>query len=65
MLKNGKYGLFFKKEISSVSKIINYCEEEEILIVKLRQRSIKGITQKYDWNSITLQYLKVFKSLVS
>jgi glycosyltransferase involved in cell wall biosynthesis len=65
MLKNGNYGLFFKKEISSVSKIINYCEEEEILIAKLRQGSIKGITEKYDWNSVTLKYIKVFKTLIS
>ena len=65
MLKNGNYGLFFKKEISSVSKIVNYCEEEEILIAKLRQGSIKGITEKYDWNSVTLKYIKVFKTLIS
>ena len=65
MLQNGKYGLFFKKEINSVTKMINYCENESILIDYLRLESINGITEKYNWDFIANQYLKIFKDLIS
>jgi glycosyltransferase involved in cell wall biosynthesis len=64
MLQNEKFGLFFKKELSSITKMIDYCEKESLLIEKLRSKSINGITKKYDWNSITNQYLEVFKTLI-
>ena len=65
MLQKGKYGLFFKKEFLSITNLINYCEKENIIIDNLRQKSINGITKKYNWDYVTKQYLKVFKSLVS
>ena len=65
MLQKGKFGLFFKKEIFSIINTINYCEKENVLMDKLRQESVNGITEKYDWNFVTSQYLEVFKSLVS
>jgi glycosyltransferase involved in cell wall biosynthesis len=65
MLQNGKYGLFFQKELLSITNMIDYCEKENLLINKLRSESINGITKKYDWDFITIQYLKVFKTLVS
>ena len=65
MLKNGKFGIFFKKKLISVTNQINYCEKEKLIIEKLRQESLNGITEKYDWDFITSQYLEVFKYLVS
>jgi glycosyltransferase involved in cell wall biosynthesis len=65
MLQKGKFGLFFKKELISVTKQIEYCEKEKVKIDKLRQSSVNGITQKYNWDSVTSQYLGVFKTLVS
>jgi glycosyltransferase involved in cell wall biosynthesis len=65
MLQNGKYGLFFKKELLSIINMIDYCEKENLLIDKLSSESVNGITKKYDWDFITNQYLKVFKTLVS
>ena len=65
MLQNEKYGLFFKKELISVTNKINYCEKEKLIIDNLRQNSINGITKKYNWDFVTSQYLEVFKSLVS
>jgi glycosyltransferase involved in cell wall biosynthesis len=65
MLQKGKFGLFFKKELISVTKQIDYCEKEKSLIDKLRQESVNGITNKYNWDFITSQYLEVFKSLIS
>jgi len=64
MLQIGKYGLFFKKEISSLTTMIEYCENERSLMDKLRQESVNGITQKYNWDFVTKEYLKVFKNLV-
>jgi glycosyltransferase involved in cell wall biosynthesis len=63
MLQKGKYGLFFKKELLSITNNINYCEKENLLMEGLRLESINGITKKYEWDSITNQYIKIFKSL--
>ena len=65
MLQKGKFGLFFKKELISVTNQIDYCEKENILMDKLRQESVNGITKKYNWDFVTSQYLEVFKNLVS
>jgi glycosyltransferase involved in cell wall biosynthesis len=65
MLQKGKFGLFFKKEFSSITEMINHCEKENILIDKLRQESVNGITKKYNWDFVSSQYLEVFNSLVS
>jgi len=63
MLQNGKYGLFFNKEINSIIKMIDYCEKEDVLMNKLRTESYTGITRKYDWNIITKKYLNIFYDL--
>ena len=65
MLQKGKFGIFFKKQPFSITNMIDYCEKEKLIIDKLRQESINGITEKYDWDFVTSQYLEVFKSLVS
>jgi glycosyltransferase involved in cell wall biosynthesis len=64
MLQMGKFGLFFKKELLSVNNQINYCEKEKFEIDNLRQKSIYGITKKYNWDFVTSQYLEVFKYLL-
>jgi glycosyltransferase involved in cell wall biosynthesis len=64
MLQKGKFGLFFKKELISVTNQIDYCEKENILMDKLRNESVNGITKKYDWDCVTKDYLEVFNSLV-
>ena len=65
MLQNGEYGLFFKKEISSVTSMIEYSEKENILIDMLRKESINGITNKYNWDFVTKQYLDIFIYLIN
>jgi len=64
MLQNGIYGLFFEKQIKNITDKINYCEKENILIEKLRNKSVSGISEKYDWNFITNQYMQIFKTLI-
>jgi glycosyltransferase involved in cell wall biosynthesis len=65
MLQKGKFGLFFKKEFFSITNQIDYCEKEKSLVDNLRQKSVNGITKRYNWNFITSQYLEVFKLLIS
>ena len=65
MLQKDKYGFFFRKELFSITNMIDYCEKENILIDKLRKESVNGITQKYNWDFVTNQCLEVFKSLIS
>ena len=64
MLQRGKFGLFFKKELLTITNYINYCEKEKHEIDNFRRKSIYGIIKKYNWNFITSQYLEVFNSLV-
>ena len=65
MLQKGRLGLFFKKDLFSLINMIEFCEKEIIKINNMRENSINGITEKYNWDFITNQYLEVFKSLVS
>jgi hypothetical protein len=65
MLQKGRFGMFFKKELFSITNVIEYCENEKIQIDKLRKESINGITNKYNWECVTNQYFEVFNSLIS
>ena len=64
MLEKGKFGLFFKKDFLSITKMINYCENKKPIIDKLRLKSFCGITEKYDWDFVAKEYLDIFNSLV-
>ena len=64
MLQKGKFGIFFEKQLISISNMINYCEKEKLRIDKFRSESVNGITKKYDWEYVCKQYLEIFKSLV-
>ena len=63
MLGQGKYGLFFEKNVGDVSRIIDACDQDRDLVKNLRAKSQKGITKKYDWDFITDQYIEIFKDL--
>ena len=65
MLQNEKFGVFFKKEIFSVTLMIDYCEKEYLLMKKLRSESVNGINKKYDWENITNDYCDVFINLIN
>ena len=64
MLLNGKFGLFFNKNINSICKMIGYCEGNNSLIKNLRKNSPSGISKKYDWDYITDQYIETFNDLL-
>jgi glycosyltransferase involved in cell wall biosynthesis len=65
MLQNGKFGIFFKKELLSITNMIGYCEKENIIMDNLRQKSVKGITKKYNWDYVSEQYSEIFNSLIT
>ena len=63
MLNNDSYGIYFDKNQEAVRRQINYADQYPMEIKKLRQKSQLGITDKYNWDCITDQYLEVFKRL--
>ena len=44
--------------------MIDHCEKETLLVQNLRVKSVKGITDKYNWDYITNEYLEIFKKLI-
>jgi glycosyltransferase involved in cell wall biosynthesis len=63
MLQNGKHGWYFEKSHASVLEIIDRAERSTEDLDMLRSTSRDGLTQKYNWDYVTEQYLEVFKSL--
>ena len=63
MLNNDSYGIYFDKNQEAVRRQINYADQHPMEIRQLRQKSQLGITDKYNWDCITDQYLEVFKRL--
>ena len=63
MLNNDSYGIYFDKSQEAVRRQINYADQHPKEIKQLRQKSQLGITDKYNWDCITDQYLEVFKRL--
>ena len=63
MLNNDLYGIYFEKNQEAVREQINYADQYPKKIKKLRQNSHLGITDKYNWDCITDQYLEVFRRL--
>ena len=64
MLQNGKFGIFFKKQLLSMTNMLKYCEKENKIMDNLRHQSVKGIIKKYNWDYVTAQYSEVFESLI-
>lgn len=63
MLQNGKHGWFFKKTAESVKSIIEKAEAAPEKMEEFRLSARSGLTQKYNWEHVTNQYLEVFESL--
>ena len=63
MLSNNSYGIYFEKNQAAVRQQIDYADQHPKQIEKLSQNSHLGITDKYNWDCITNQYLDVFRRL--
>lgn len=63
MLQNGKHGWYFEKTFQSLKMIIEKAEAEPEEMNELRLTAREGLTQRYNWEYVTDQYLEVFESL--
>ncbi|MCS5491129.1 glycosyltransferase [Algoriphagus limi] len=63
MLQNGKHGWYFEKNENSVKELVEMAEKNPGELENLRKTARYGLTQKYNWDYVTEQYLEVFKHL--
>ena len=63
MLQNGEYGVFFSKNKEDVERCIEEYEKKPQILTQLREKARSGLTKKYNWDYVTMQYLDVFRSL--
>lgn len=63
MLQNGKHGWYFQKEPESVKEIVEKAEAEPESMDSFRNSARSGLTQRYNWDYVTEQYLEVFEEL--
>ncbi len=65
MLQNGKHGWYFKKDKMDVKATIEAAEKDPQAIQELRETAQEGLTQKYNWDYVTAQYLELFLRMKS
>jgi glycosyltransferase involved in cell wall biosynthesis len=63
MLQNGKHGWYFDKKVKAVAEIVGKAEKNPSEMNELRKEARSGLTQKYNWDYVTEQYLEVFQEL--
>lgn len=63
MLQNGKHGWYFDKNVKAVKEIVGKAEQSPSSMDALRREARSGLTQKYNWDYVTDQYLEVFQEL--
>jgi glycosyltransferase involved in cell wall biosynthesis len=63
MLQNGKHGWYFKKSTESVQDIVEAAESSKERMAYFRSIAREGLTQRYNWDFVTNQYLEVFQNL--
>ncbi|WP_075350168.1 glycosyltransferase [Algoriphagus marinus] len=63
MLQNGKHGWYFDKKVKAVAEIVGKAEKNPTQMNELRKEARSGLTEKYNWDYVTEQYLEVFQEL--
>jgi glycosyltransferase involved in cell wall biosynthesis len=63
MLQNGKHGWYFQKNPESIRVIVDQAENSPVQLEELRSTARTGLTQKYNWDHVTDQYLEVLTAL--
>lgn len=63
MLQNGKHGWYFDKDVKAVEEIVEKAENNPSTMDEFRKEARSGLTQKYNWDYVTEQYLEVFQEL--
>lgn len=65
MLENGKFGVFFDENEQSVTDTLNKLELNAEKVDMMRNCVAQGLTQKYDWNFITAEYISTARKLIA
>lgn len=65
MLQEGKHGWYFEKNAQSIKDLIEYAETEPGKLAQLRESAPKGLIQKYNWDFVTDEYERLFRSLAN
>jgi glycosyltransferase involved in cell wall biosynthesis len=63
MLQDGKHGWFFEKKTEAVTSCVEKAEEQPESMRFLRETAREGLTDRYNWDMVTDQYLQVFEEL--
>lgn len=63
MLQDGKHGWFFEKTKNSLQECISQAESKPDALGQLRETARQGLTEKYNWEYVTDQYLEIFQKL--
>lgn len=63
MLQNGKHGWYFDKTAEAVRDAVERAEARLQDMQELRFTAREGLTQMYDWEHVTDQYVEVFETL--
>ncbi len=64
MLQNGDFGLFFDENEQSIINQFKLLENNLEIPKNMRKIVSKGLTEKYDWDCITDEYIKVAENLI-
>lgn len=65
MLQNGEFGVFFDESQQSVIEQMNKLESEPMLVQSLKDKVSNGLTDKYNWESVTESYHSVMNDLIN
>jgi glycosyltransferase involved in cell wall biosynthesis len=63
MLGNGEFGVFFEESQQSVINTMSKLETDLVLVKSLRDIVAKGLTDKYNWDSVTDLYRSAMNDL--
>lgn len=65
MLSDGDFGLLFENNTESLIDMMKQLESDHELSRSLRQKVVNGLTDKYNWDSVTDAYQSVMEKLYS
>jgi len=63
VLDNGKYGMFFKKDMNNLTKLINNIEQNPNQLISFRENARQRIIENYTWEKITEEYITLFYNI--
>ena len=64
VLQGDKYGFYFEKTTESVCSLVSQLDSDKESIHYMKEVSREGITDKYNWEHITDQYIEIFKQIL-